>query len=230
MLGYKSHIHQPLCLWSLRIFHLSPVLVLRFFGAMRVQHSSLKSSWWNFAYSHKILVFTRIELTTSALLVSVRGYLLDHSLCLTGICYLRQRFWAISSSRISLFLDRLLLSLFMSTSKSSAFAMIAAGGIIAPISDVSRESFGYMYLEAICPARREYSVIRPSSPSSPTLCACMYARMLCMVITYSRVWINWVRLPTRPARGEHGKKNKFSLLDPRSRLRLCLKKNCRTTS
>ena len=62
--------------------HVSPVLALRFFFAMQVQHSLLQLVNQQLVEFYlQILVFTRIELTTFSLLVDVRGYLLilDHS-------------------------------------------------------------------------------------------------------------------------------------------------------
>ena len=92
LLGYDSHLLQRfhLACGHEGSSHLSPVLVfLRFFIAMQVQHSyTSSSSGWillvhvltlSTAEARKqILVLTRIEYTTSAL-VGVRGYLLDHS-------------------------------------------------------------------------------------------------------------------------------------------------------
>ena len=85
VLGYQSQLLQrchPVCGHE-GSSHLSPVLALRFFIAMHVQYPYNSSTDGGSVLLTKderiqILVFTRIELTTSALL-GVRGYLLDHS-------------------------------------------------------------------------------------------------------------------------------------------------------
>ena len=80
----------PSCMWSQSIFRSLPgsrlMILYRDASSALLQ---LAKQWWNFAYSishafrygktrMQILVFSRIELMTSAL-VNARGYLLDHS-------------------------------------------------------------------------------------------------------------------------------------------------------
>ena len=91
VLGYQSHLLQrchPACGHE-GYFHLSPVFALYVLIAMQGQHSyNLLNSGWILLIHvltlsttearTQTLVFTRIELTTTAL-VGVCGYLLNHS-------------------------------------------------------------------------------------------------------------------------------------------------------